>query len=298
MELDQPPVSPKDTSDMDTDEGQLITQQVLQTVLEHERKRQRSQRLQRPRSETDHLYEEILPEQTVLPGPFESILNKEEKDLEKMGDSTIRAEMTMPKSPIVGEVAMSKSPDQEAKESLVSTMAKDILLEKEKEITSSPPLERTIVQAGVDFDRRCEEASARERDTMKWPPMVYGITPQTSSGEESHRQYRETPPVLDYYGPSPKVTQSPALFTSVIQGTSAFVVPAKKALTQISESDKESISGRAPLLLTPAFEEAKVEKSLVRADILTPTKLTKDGNPAVVVKTDSWYDAYKTILCC
>ena len=42
------PVSLKDTSDMDTDEGQLITQQVLQTSLEHERKRQKSQRLQRP----------------------------------------------------------------------------------------------------------------------------------------------------------------------------------------------------------------------------------------------------------
>ena len=84
--------------------------------------------------------------------------------------------MTMPKSPIMGEVAMSKSPDQEAKESLVSTMANDILLEKEKEITSSPPLERTIVQTSVDFDR-CEEDSVRERDTMKWPPaMVYGIT--------------------------------------------------------------------------------------------------------------------------
>ena len=35
------PVSPRDTSDMDTDEGQLITQQVLQTALEHERKRQK-----------------------------------------------------------------------------------------------------------------------------------------------------------------------------------------------------------------------------------------------------------------
>ena len=33
---------------------------------------------------------------------------------------------------------------------------------------------------------------------------------------------------------------------------------------------------------------------MVRADILTPTKLTKDGNPAVVVKTDNWYDVYKT----
>ena len=48
------------------------------------------------------------------------------------------------------------------------------------------------------------------------------------------------------------------------------------------------------MLLTPAFEEVKVEKPLVRADILTPTKLTNDGNPAVIVKTDSWYDAYKT----
>ena len=230
-------------------------------------------------------YEEIIPDKTVLPGPFESILSKAEKDSEnpdKVGDSTIRAEMTMPTSPIMGEAAISKSPEQEEKESLVSAMAKYIKAEKEMGIEQSPPLERTIVQAGVDFDR-CEEASARERDTMKWPPaMVCGITPQTSSGEESHRQYRESPPVLNY-GPSPKVTQSPALFTNAIQGTLAFVVPAKKVLTQVSESDKESISGRAPLLLTPAFEEAKVEKPLVRADILTPSKLTKDGNPAVVV---------------
>ena len=73
------PVSPKDTSDMDTDEGQLITQQVLQTALEHERRWQRSQRLQRPRSETDLLYEEIIPDKTVLPGPFESIFSKQKK---------------------------------------------------------------------------------------------------------------------------------------------------------------------------------------------------------------------------
>ena len=48
------PVSSKDTSDMDTDEGQLITQQVLQTVLDM---REKGQRLHR--SETDLLYEEI-----------------------------------------------------------------------------------------------------------------------------------------------------------------------------------------------------------------------------------------------
>ena len=53
---------------------------MLQTALEHERKRQRSQRLQRPKSETGLLYEEIIPDKTVLPGPFESILSKAEKD--------------------------------------------------------------------------------------------------------------------------------------------------------------------------------------------------------------------------
>ena len=80
---------------------------------------------------------------------------------------------------------------------------------------------------------------------MKWPPaMVYGITPQTSSGKDGHRQYIETPPVLG----SPKV-KSPALFTSAI---SAFVVPAKKARYPESESNKEYISGRA------AFEEPLV----------------------------------------
>ena len=34
-------VSPKDTSDLDTDEGQQITQQVLQAALEHERRQGR-----------------------------------------------------------------------------------------------------------------------------------------------------------------------------------------------------------------------------------------------------------------
>ena len=134
-----------------------------------------------------------------------------------MADSTIRAEITMPKSPIMGEAALSKSPEQEEKESLVSAMVKDIKAEKERGIEQSPPLERTIVKTGVNFDKRCEEASARERDTVKWPPsMVYGITPQTHSGEENHRQYRETPPVLDYYGLSPKVTQSPCFYLQVL----------------------------------------------------------------------------------
>ena len=49
-----------------------------------------------------------------------------------MGDSTIRAEMTMPKLPTMGEAALSKSPQQEEKESLVGAMVKDIQVEKER----------------------------------------------------------------------------------------------------------------------------------------------------------------------
>ena len=145
------PVSPKDTSDIDTDEGQKMTQQVLQTALEHKRKWQRSQRLQRTRSETDLLYEEIIPEQTILPGPFESIPSKTHKDSkvpDKVGDSTSMAEMIMPKSPIMREAAMSQSSEQERRELLVGAMAKDIKMEKEREKECSPPLERTTVQTG------------------------------------------------------------------------------------------------------------------------------------------------------
>ena len=51
------PLSPKDTSDLDTDEGQHITQKVLQTAIEHERRLgRRSEGLYRTRSDWD-LYE-------------------------------------------------------------------------------------------------------------------------------------------------------------------------------------------------------------------------------------------------
>ena len=86
---------------------------------------------------------EIIPNKTVLPVLFESIPSKAEKDSEnpdKVGDSTIRAEMTMPISPIMVKAAISKSPEQEEKESLVSAMAKDIKSEKERGIEQSLPL--------------------------------------------------------------------------------------------------------------------------------------------------------------
>ena len=133
LEARSAPVSPKDTSDLDTDEGQHMTQQVLQAALEHERKlKRRNEGLYRTRSDTD-LYEEILPDTPILPGPFETMAQRMEKEpdtINKVGDSTIRAEMTMPKSPIMGESTERKSPPQLQRESLVSTMARDIKLEK------------------------------------------------------------------------------------------------------------------------------------------------------------------------
>ena len=67
------PVSSKDTSELDTDEGQHITQQVLQTAIEHERRLgRRSKGLYRTRSNWD-LYEGILPDTPILPSPFETL---------------------------------------------------------------------------------------------------------------------------------------------------------------------------------------------------------------------------------
>ena len=120
---------------------------------------------------------------------------------------------------------------------------------------------------------------------MQWASsMVYGITPQTSSTEEGLKPYRETPLVLEHYGYRPKVTQSPALLTNTIQGTSTFVVPAKKITTNVSDSNKGAVEGRPPLQLTPAFQE-EAEKVL-GTGILTPERLTKEGNQAIVVQTE------------
>ena len=225
------PVSPKDTSDFDTDEGQHFTQQVLQVALDHERRQgRRNEGLYRTRSSWD-IYEESLPDVPILPSPFEtktSQLEKEPEATNKVMDITSRAEMTMPRSPVMGEPVDRKSPPQIERESLVSTMAKEIQQEKEREKQSPLPIERTIVQPEIDFDKRCEEASKIEQESINWPPLiVYGITPQTSLTEEASKQYRDTPPVIDYYGYRPKVTELPAIMTNTIQGTSAFMVPTK-----------------------------------------------------------------------
>ena len=76
-------------------------------------------------------------------------IEKEPDSITKVGDSTIRDEMTMPKSPIMGESTERKSPPQLQRESLVSTMARDIKLEKDREKEDSPIIERTIVQPEI-----------------------------------------------------------------------------------------------------------------------------------------------------
>ena len=164
------PVSPKDTSDLDTDEGQQITQQVLQAALEHERRQgRRKEGLYRTRSDWD-LYEQILPDTPILPNPFETLSKREEKEPDsesKLGDITARAEMTMPKSPIIGESVEKRSPLQLEKGSLVSVMAKDIKTEKEREREKSLPLESSVIQSEIEFDRKCEEESVKEKESIK-----------------------------------------------------------------------------------------------------------------------------------
>ena len=79
-------------------------------------------------------------------------------------------------------------------------MAKEIISEKEREREKSLPLESSVIQSEIEFDRKCEEESVKEKESIKWPPsMVYGVTPQTSSTEEGLKSYRETPPVLTHY---------------------------------------------------------------------------------------------------
>ena len=122
--------------------------------------------------------------------------------------------------------------------------------------------------------------------------MVHGVTPQTSSTEEGLKSYREISPVLTHYDYRPQMTQSPVLLTNTIQGTSAFVVPAQRVIIKTGDGIRDNIEGRAPLQLTPVFEE-KTEKML-GTGILTPKRLTKDGNPAMVIQNDNWLGIYGT----
>ena len=74
--------------------------------------------------------------------------------------------------------------------------------------------------------------------------------------------------MLTHYDYRPQVTQSPALLTNTIQGTSAFVVPAQRVLTTIGDTNRGIVEGRAPLQLTPVFEEQT--ENLLGTGILTP----------------------------
>ena len=57
-------------------------------------------------------------------------------------------------------------------------------------------------------------------------------------------------------------------------------------------TNRENVEGRAHLQLTPVFEE-QTEKML-GTEILTPKRLTKDGNPAIVIQNDNWLGTYGT----
>ena len=65
-----------------------------------------------------------------------------------------------------------------------------------------------------------------------------------------------------------------------------------KIITKIGDANRDNVEGRAPLQLTPVFEE-QAEKMLGMG-ILTLKRLTKDGNPAMVIQNDNWFSTYRT----
>ena len=92
---------------------------------------------------------------------------KEPDSESKIGDVSARAEMTMPKSPIMEESVEKRSPPQLEKESLASEMAKEITMKKEREREKSLPLESSVIQSEIEFDRKCEEESVKEKEFIK-----------------------------------------------------------------------------------------------------------------------------------
>ena len=83
--------------------------------------------------------------------------------------------MTMPKSPIMGESVEKRSPPQLEKESLVSEMAKEITIEREREKEKNAlPLESSVIQSEIEFDRKCEEESVKEKESIQ-VASIYGV---------------------------------------------------------------------------------------------------------------------------
>ena len=75
------------------------------------------------------------------------------------------------------------------------------------------------------------------------------------------------------------------------------MVPAQRIISNIGDAKRGNVEGRAPLQLTPVFEE-QTEKKL-GTSILTPKRLTKDGNPAIVIQNDNWFRyLWDSVLCC
>ena len=70
------------------------------------------------------------------------------------------------------------------------------------------------------------------------------------------------------------------------------MVPAQRVITQTGDTNRKNVEGRAPLQLTPVFEEQTEKTS--GTEILTPKRLTKDGNPAMIIQNDNWLGTYGT----
>ena len=69
-------------------------------------------------------------------------------------------------------------------------------------------------------------------------------------------------------------------------------MPAQRVITQTGDANRNNVEGRAPLQLMPVFDEETEKMS--GTDILTPRRLTKDGNPAMVIQNNNWLGTYGT----
>ena len=146
---------------------------------------------------------------------------------------------------------------------------------------TSPLKERSFADyeanIGQIFDKTPLDRVNKEANI--WPlPLVYGITPNGSSGDEMS--------VTEVKQPIPKKAQSPKIpeFTTGIQGDQVTnVTPRKPVGGDIT---------RAPFSMDFLFGDE--EKNLPDVIVQETGNYSIRNNPAVIVQTKSWLSKYNT----
>ena len=250
---------PQSTSEMESDEGQRITQEFLKIAKEHERKK-RAEASQKSKTETEAVYEQIRGDTPPL--QEEDSRDNATVELEKTGLMT-----TVIPTAQLGEGALRTALEKQNEEWKVNK--------------TSPLKERSFVDyeahIAQTFDKTPLERVNKEANVWP-PPLVYGITTGGSSGDEMS--------VTKVKQPIPKKAQSPKIpeFTTGIQGDQVTKVTPRK-----------SVGGdiiRAPFSMDFLFGDE--EKNLPDVIVQETGAYSIRGNPAVIVQTKSWLSKYNT----